>query len=124
MIHVLKGHKIAASSTAGNQADQAPQKLSTIQVCSFLVHQIQTRFVVFSSSCVQSVEADDDDDDDDPFPDEQQFSEDVFFPHSLYYCTRGARDPEILMNSLQLPVAASLSIRTAAGLFSDPVPKY
>jgi hypothetical protein len=32
---------------------------------------------VFSSSCVQSVEADDDDDDDDdddPFPDEQQFS--------------------------------------------------
>jgi len=52
-------------------------KLSTIQVCSFLVHQIQTRFVVFSSSCVQSVEAGDDDDDD-PFPDEQ-FSEDVFF---------------------------------------------
>jgi len=33
----------------------------------------------FPSSCVQSVEADDDDDDD-PFPDEQQFSEDVFFP--------------------------------------------
>jgi hypothetical protein len=49
-------------------------KLSTIQVCSFLVHQIQTRFVVFSSSCVQSVEAEDD-----PFPDEQS-SEDVFFP--------------------------------------------
>jgi hypothetical protein len=27
MIHVLKGRKLAASSTAGNQADQAPQTL-------------------------------------------------------------------------------------------------
>ncbi len=27
MIDVLKGHKLPASSTAGNQADQAPQTL-------------------------------------------------------------------------------------------------